>query len=492
MTIVPTMFTVLGYNTHLFVDTIVDNSFVEQTYYDYERIDGIIGKIKEIKPDIVGLCEVWAKESKDKFIEKLKDILPYWCDDNSRHIGYALASGLLILSRYPITWNQFYPFTRSDLTGADWNAQKGFLAAIVDLAYNQQLMIILTHTNSGGFFAPVSRPPMPPSGFPDPAYIELLEEWEKANGRRNNLIQIQNWINSRPNPMPYILFGDLNLVAGTPQYYDINNIWSHNSLEDSYIDQSPLDDGFTADEINNKLNQIFSPGGEKHRMRVDYMLTGGRNDASPVSTLGFHGVNVLNDFKFKSPDGVMDLSDHYPLFGAFYVRYDLEYGLEDGWRFCHNCYSLFWRHADNHCPANDGGRGPHYYPEGGSFNYALVHDVAPGDHNENIYHYQSGWWWCSNCGGLFYEPEAKNCICPATNSNHNFWGNNNALLYNCISPTSHSQADWRYCTKCKGLFFGGATGKGVCPVTDANGNQHEYIETWFNYILPYVTSYLKL
>jgi endonuclease/exonuclease/phosphatase family metal-dependent hydrolase len=473
MTIVPTMFTVLGYNTHLFVCTIVDNSFVEQTYYDDERIDGIIGKIKEIKPDIVGLCEVWAKVSKDKFIEKLKDILPYWCDDNTLHIGYALASGLLILSRYPITWNKFFPFNRSDLTGFDWNARKGFLAATVNVASNQQLMIILTHTNSGGFFEADSK---------------------EAKGRRNNLIQIQNWINSQPNYMPYILFGDLNLVAGTPQYDDIDkNIWSPNRLHDSYLDQAPLDDGFTADEVNNKLNQIFSPGG-KHQMRVDYMLMGQKRDLSdPLSRLGFHGVNVLNDFKFISPrDGVMDLSDHYPLFGAFYVSYDLQYRLEDDWRFCNNCYSLFWRQGDNHCPANDGGRGPHYYPEGGSFNYALVHDMAPGDHNENIYHYQSGWRWCSNCGGLFYEPEAKNSICPATNSNHNFWVENYALLYDCNSPTSHSQDGWRYCTKCKGLFFGGFIGKGVCPVTDANGNQHEYIESWFNYILPYVTSYLKL
>jgi hypothetical protein len=43
-----------------------------------------------------------------------------------------------------------------------------------------------------------------------------------------------------------------------------------------------------------------------------------------------------------------------------------------------------------------------------------------------------------------------------------------------------SQPNWRFCRRCLGLFWFGATGNGVCPA----GGEHDASGSW-NYSLPY-------
>jgi endonuclease/exonuclease/phosphatase family metal-dependent hydrolase len=306
MTNAPNILTVLGYNTHLFVDTIVAASS-KQTYHDGERINKIIGKIKEIGPDIVGLCEVWANSSKDKFISGLKNILPYSCYDDNNN-PFQMGSGLLLLSRHHIDWHNFIRYT--DLTSWDVEAQKGFLIATVLINGDRdtKLAIVLTHANSGGYFDEGS-----------PAAI----------ARSKNFLQIRDWLKLQDTVSwytPRILLGDMNVDAFHPEYQHIfvSTFFPFNII-DSYVDQTTCDPGYTVDEINNKLNQKFSPGGNS-QMRIDYMFIGS-DERCPVRGVCRHGVNVLNDFKFTTSE-VMDLSDHYPLYGAFDVRFSGAYGVQ--------------------------------------------------------------------------------------------------------------------------------------------------------------------
>jgi hypothetical protein len=77
---------------------------------------------------------------------------------------------------------------------------------------------------------------------------------------------------------------------------------------------------------------------------------------------------------------------------------------------------------------------------------------------------QSDWRWCSKCQGLFFggNPGSK---CPAGGA-HTKVGSGNYLLVN-NSASYPGQSDWRWCSKCQGLFFGGNPGS-KCPAGGAH------------------------
>jgi endonuclease/exonuclease/phosphatase family metal-dependent hydrolase len=481
--ILPNIFTVLAYNTHLFVNTIAEAAdadiahfFVAPTvYYDYLRIEGIIRKIKEIKPDIVGLSEVWANNSKMQFIDGLRDILPFNCFDDNYNKA-ELGSGLLLLSKHEIDWHEFEKFPTDDTTSFDRIAQKGFLKAriLVGNDYNRPLTIVLTHTNSGGY---------------------RDEGSDAARARKRNFDQIRNWINMLQSYQRMIVMGDFNVDAFQPEYDDML-LPAFKSCQFDLVDSDFGDpEAYTADETHNELSQFFSDTltkhSERHNMRIDYIFisTDKRGPVDPI------GLNVPDDFKFLppsdppiwSPDHNIDLSDHYPLLGAF----DMGYGdsnIQSGWAYCPRCKGLYHRgrHATGggHCPANNGGNGPHAGDI--SFNYALMHDIAPDDN------YHSGWRFCGSCRGLFFGPEVANSKCPTNGGPHNYTEStsfNYALLGvpgDNFDPGKFFkfQPDWRYCTKCKGLFYMQIDDLGVCPAGDAH-NWDDSTGDIINYLLPY-------
>jgi hypothetical protein len=78
---------------------------------------------------------------------------------------------------------------------------------------------------------------------------------------------------------------------------------------------------------------------------------------------------------------------------------------------------------------------------------------------------QDNWRWCSKCQGLFFAG-ANLGSCPAGSSHANSGSGNYALMHN--SKLAYGQANWRWCNKCQGLFFGGAQ-QGKCPA----GGSHD-------------------
>lgn len=155
-----------------------------------------------------------------------------------------------------------------------------------------------------------------------------------------------------------------------------------------------------------------------------------------------------------------------------------------GWRYCSKCMGLFFGlHPGSRCPV-----GGSHSDSGG--HYIMIHTSpnAPGQ-EPWAGPAQSNWRWCSKCQGLFFGGTPNigpvGGRCPADQGPHAGAGSGDYRLYNNAPPITAGsvatrapgQDDWRYCSKCLGLFFGGTPSfgspGGVCPV-DKQPHQKAY------------------
>lgn len=76
---------------------------------------------------------------------------------------------------------------------------------------------------------------------------------------------------------------------------------------------------------------------------------------------------------------------------------------------------------------------------------------------------QANWRWCSKCAGMFFaDGQPKAGVCPADGSHDAAASGSYTLAHNTRVPSG--QSDWRWCAKCQGLFHAGSQGDtGVCP-----------------------------
>jgi hypothetical protein len=81
---------------------------------------------------------------------------------------------------------------------------------------------------------------------------------------------------------------------------------------------------------------------------------------------------------------------------------------------------------------------------------------------------QAGWRFCGNCCGMFFNsaPDDNKGHCPATGHGHQAQGFVFYLPFDM--PATTGQPGWRFCDKCFGMFFNGNPGeppppKDVCP-----------------------------
>jgi endonuclease/exonuclease/phosphatase family metal-dependent hydrolase len=266
-----------------------------QAYYDRLRLYDIISQIQYLKPDIVGLSEVWADRSKERFIRDLRDILPYsaWEHSNS---PLQMGSGLLLLSKFPLS---NISFTRYDyLVGDYWFRHRGFILVTAEIHW-QKFLIVCTQLQSGN----------------DEAAIIA---------RKSNLLQLQYDISQAADAStPVILLGDLNIAAenqsGTPtgEYEFLSDTLKSLEMSDSYRTLNPTATsapGYTYDAVNNKLIARFTPSDASNKVkeRRDYLFVRGINPTS---------MTISNSFTFQPPDGTgtQDLSEHYPVEGEFSI-----------------------------------------------------------------------------------------------------------------------------------------------------------------------------
>src|SRR5262245_31319356 len=74
---------------------------------------------------------------------------------------------------------------------------------------------------------------------------------------------------------------------------------------------------------------------------------------------------------------------------------------------------------------------------------------------------QRNWRWCSKCQGLWFAGNPTQGKCPAGGTHTKVGSGNYSLVHNAtIAP---GQANWRWCSKCQGLWFAGNPSSGKCP-----------------------------
>ena len=161
--------------------------------------------------------------------------------------------------------------------------------------------------------------------------------------------------------------------------------------------------------------------------------------------------------------------------------YSLALSLEDTqqqWRFCYRCNGLFFKpNGFGVCPEG----GAHSDKSGGatSGNYTLCVNVSPVNATAPRQHsappdtigWQGGWRYCHKCGVLWMGLNSGS-RCPADGAAHS--SPNSGNYYLLISNGTQGQVgglgqvDWRWCSKCQGLWFSGLAGS-KCP-TDGLGH----------------------
>jgi hypothetical protein len=152
--------------------------------------------------------------------------------------------------------------------------------------------------------------------------------------------------------------------------------------------------------------------------------------------------------------------------------------LQSNWRWCSKCQGLFF--GDGQPTSSCPGGGTHADPaQSLSGNYSLPHNAPPSPSR------QSEWRWCNKCQGLFYGPAATTSACPAggTHSPQAQSGSGNYSLPHNVPPSPDSQSDWRWCSKCQGLFFGDGQAASSCPAGGTHSPQAQSGSG--NYSLPH-------
>ncbi|WP_434415995.1 hypothetical protein [Nannocystis pusilla] len=132
-------------------------------------------------------------------------------------------------------------------------------------------------------------------------------------------------------------------------------------------------------------------------------------------------------------------------------------GQED-WRFCRKCFGMFY--------AQNGETVGTVCPSGGEhalqgLNFYLPNDQMGATDSTG----QRDWRFCGKCHGLFWAPgnQSLGSVCPAG-------GEHSPVGWVFYLPNDHQggnssigQGQWRYCGRCRGLFYNGYNDKGMCP-----------------------------
>lgn len=78
---------------------------------------------------------------------------------------------------------------------------------------------------------------------------------------------------------------------------------------------------------------------------------------------------------------------------------------------------------------------------------------------------QAGWRWCSKCQGLFYGPlqGVSACSQGGPHEDPEVSGSGTYALRFGVPEGPDIQTEWRWCNRCQGLFFGPMHDKSICP-----------------------------
>lgn len=314
-------FRVMTYNVHLFdfvghfvghdkfgasyldyaVDCILDFILTDRaTFSDKERGEHIANKILEHDselPDVLVFTELWSDDLADKISERLgyqHSYRPpkeeYWYEN-----GVFFSSGMFVLSKHPID-RKSINFKRFDkLASDDLRTEKGVGTLTVRLKSGREFGVIFAHTQADYG-----------TGEKSIVLENIREIFEMAK-----IYVLEN------RSKPLIVTGDFNIVAGTPDYHLLSELFLRIGMYDTYrahfnIDRCDVSHGATYDPLNNKLIPHFSSkdAAKGEASRIDYVFF-----RPGASCFEVEAVSDIEDMRkhFLWPSTGEDLSDHYPL-----------------------------------------------------------------------------------------------------------------------------------------------------------------------------------
>lgn len=150
-------------------------------------------------------------------------------------------------------------------------------------------------------------------------------------------------------------------------------------------------------------------------------------------------------------------------------RATAQVGAQQDWRFCGKCSAMFWDGTGDkgRCPAGGG-----HLAQG--FNFTIHYDAGRGGASQSQY----DWRFCGKCKAMYWDGSASKGHCPA-GGGHQANGFNFGLNFNHSTGTV-AQSDWRFCQRCNDLFWNGGPNKGLCPA----GGGH--VAQGFTFDIPFI------
>lgn len=168
-----------------------------------KEIDAVVRVVKDINPDILGICEMGEPERFEDFKKRLADTGLRYTDfeyvqamDNQRHLA--------LVSRYPIIARQSLSNVSYELAGQPEKVRRGFLDVTIQIRSGYQVRLVSAHLKS--------KLPVPEG--------EALVRRNEASLLRKHLDEI---LVADPN-VRLVCMGDFNDLKNEPAYHEIAGV----------------------------------------------------------------------------------------------------------------------------------------------------------------------------------------------------------------------------------------------------------------------------
>jgi endonuclease/exonuclease/phosphatase family metal-dependent hydrolase len=168
-----------------------------------KAIDAVVQVIKDINPDILGVCEMGEPERFEDFKKRLAaaglgytDFEYVQAQDSERHLA--------LVSRFPIVARQSLTNVSFELAGRPEKVRRGFLDVTVEIAKGYQVRFVSAHLKSK---------------LPTPEGEALV--------RRNEALLLRRHLDEiflADSNVKLVCFGDFNDLKNEPAYHEITGV----------------------------------------------------------------------------------------------------------------------------------------------------------------------------------------------------------------------------------------------------------------------------
>ncbi len=197
------------------------------------EIEALIKVIREINPDVLGVCEMGSPMAFDDFKARLekaglgyKDSEYVQADDEDRHLA--------LLSRFPVVRRDSVAKVRFELNGTQQSVKRGFLDVTLQILPGYQLRCVGVHLKSK---------------LPTPEGEALIRRHEAAKLRGHldailaatpavNLLCYGDFNDAKNQPM----FSEVSGVRGTPNH--MSDLAAHDAHGDRWTHHWPVADEY--------------------------------------------------------------------------------------------------------------------------------------------------------------------------------------------------------------------------------------------------------